>query len=72
MSKQSNSSSYIKKNKLSKSIELLHFQALFIIIDWAGTDKIDSVLAFLPACSASLVLKVRMEDPTYSDKQRNL
>ena len=57
--------------KLSESVELLNFLALFRIIDWAVTDKCTLFyIALLPACSATLVWKVRLKDPTYSDAQR--
>ena len=43
-----------------------HDSEWVLTIEWGGTDKIEPVLK-LPACSATLVCRVRVVDPTYSD-----
>ena len=61
--------------KSSKVTGTPHDSGWVLTIKWGGTDKIEPVLKLLPACSATLVCRVRMVDPTYSDAhcaQQNL
>ena len=56
--------------KLSIDPGTPHDNACCLIFGWGGTDKRDPVRKLLPACSATLVCRVRIVEPTYSDAQR--
>ena len=47
-----------------------HDSEWVLTIEWGGTDKRKPVLKLLPACSATLVCRVRVVDTTYSDAHR--
>ena len=46
-----------------------HDNACCLIFGWGGTVKRDPVRKLLPACSATLVCRVQIVEPTYSDAQ---
>ena len=56
--------------KSSKVTGTPHDSEWVLTIEWGGTDKIETVLKLLPACSATLVCRVRVVDPTYPDVHR--
>ena len=56
--------------KSSKVTGTPHDSEWVLTIEWEGTDKIEPVLKLLPVCSATLVCRVRVVDPTYSDAHR--
>ena len=47
-----------------------HDNVCCLILEWGGTVKGDPVTMLLPACSATVVCRVRIVEPTYSDAQR--
>ena len=55
--------------KFSSFTELLHVSTWLRITEWGGLQRRDPVRKLLPACSATLVRRVRTVDPTYSDAQ---
>ena len=56
--------------KLSIDAGTPHDNACCLILEWGGTVKRDPVRKLLPACSATLVCRVRIVEKTYSDSQR--
>ena len=46
-----------------------HGNACCLILEQGGTVKRDPVWKLLPACSATLVRRVQIVEPTYSDAQ---
>ena len=56
--------------KISIDTGTPHDNACCLAFEWGGTDKMDPVWKLLPACLATLVCRVRIVEPTYSDAQR--